>query len=179
MEQGFGISIAGGNLGVLLAGNDTQAGIAASYNFSLTFSHPISPTHKLSFSFNPSYFTLTSAVTCQSSTASTPTILSNSNNLIELQGLVLTTSSAINLILNNIVNPSLVGFFPAISIYTYINIDGNFYLVDYNQVDAYFNVTARAMAYQDFNVTAASYVAYALTTYTLAIRNNNALMANS
>ena len=85
----------------------------------------------------------------------------------------------VNLILNNIVNPSLVGFFPAISIYTYINIDGNFYMVDYNQVDAYFNVTARAMAYQDFNVTAASYVAYALTTYTLAIRNNNALMANS
>lgn len=77
------------------------------------------------------------------------------------------------MVLEGVINPSSVGPFPAIAVYSYVYLNGNYYLVDANADSAYFILEPRPMLITDFNVTASSSRVFSSTTMTFSIRNNN------
>ena len=72
-----------------------------------------------------------------------------------------------------ILNPSAVGQFTPISISTYTQVSGVYYLVDTNQVDATLALEARPMALSDLTISSSSYEVYASANYTITVKNNN------
>ena len=72
-----------------------------------------------------------------------------------------------------ILNPSAVGPFTPISISTYTQVNGVYYLVDTNQVDAILSLQARPMALSDLTISSSSYEVYASANYTITVKNNN------
>ena len=85
----------------------------------------------------------------------------------------MTASNQIDIILMGILNPSAVGPFTPISISTYTQVTGVYYLVDTNQVDATLSLQARPMALSDLTISSSSYEVYASANYTITVKNNN------
>ena len=176
----FNIAVNSGSLTAALSASTLVAGVGSvAYNFSLSFTHPIDSAGKIGFYFNSGYFTISGGVTCQSSKSTNCNVASNSNNLVEVTGVTVSTTTQLDVVLSGLTNPSRVGQFPAVSITSYTIVSGTYHPVDSDSSSAYVTLTARPLLFADLNVTSSSPTVAATATYTLTLRNNNALPASS
>jgi hypothetical protein len=166
VSASFNVSLDPGVITATLAGSNLQAGVVADYSFFLSFQHSLQPTSRLSFYFNPQYFSIGSGISCISSGSSNCTVLQTSNNTIVVQSLTLSATSTLNIVVSGILNPSAIGNFTAVMITSYFLSNGTFYIQDVNQNSAYFSLTSRPLALSNVNVSASSYQVYALADYT-------------
>jgi hypothetical protein len=178
LSQSFSIALTPGSLSVALIASTLVAGLTSSYTFTLTLTHSIAASSKVSFYFSPSYFSVGGGVGCQSSQSTTCSVASSSN-LVEVTSAVTSSSTSVQIVLSGILNPSAVGAFSPIAVSTYALINGSYFLVDSNQADAVLSLTARPMLLNNLNITSSSYIVAASATYTFSLQNNNAVPLGS
>jgi hypothetical protein len=157
----------------ILTASSTVAGVSADYNFSMVFQHSISSTAKIGFTFSATYFAIGAGITCQSSKSTNCTVLSTLGNIVEISSVTSSSTNSLEIVLFGLTNPSSIGAFSAVSIYTYTFISPTYYLVDSDSSSSFFSLTARPMALLDFNLSASSSTVHSSSTFSFEVRNNN------